>query len=82
MIIRGYQVKWEAAGFSFAVPIVSIRRTGFWRLFSPWKKVWEGDSRPYLIAEKMHPEQIKQWFTSAVYQYEAFKSAWEKENLS
>lgn len=76
MIIGKYRVISQAAGWSFAVPLVYIPRTGLLKLISPWKKVWTGRGMSYIAATKLHPRSLHRWFSEAIEEYEAYQKAW------
>ena len=84
MIIRGsvneYRVKWQPAGFSYAVPVVRIKKKIPFLPMSRWIKVWEGGAKPYLSAEKALPDEIREWFKGAVNEYEQYEEKWLEES--
>lgn len=77
MIIKGYNVKWQESGWSYGVPVVR-RKSLFLGTIPYWKKVWEGKAISRGNAEKMHPDEMKKWFTEAVDEFEEYIKAWSK----
>lgn len=81
MIIDGelnqYKVKWESSGWSYAVPIVKVKKKIPLLPFSVWRKVWEGSSVGIIEAEKKLPDDMKRWYQNAVDRYERYIKAWD-----
>ena len=74
-IYETYEVFFVKAGWSYAVPVVYVKRK-FLLLFTIRKKVWEGKAISRRTAEKMHREPLLEWFKSAVNEYEEYKDSW------
>lgn len=81
MIIKGtlgtYKVFWRSAGWSYAEPVVQCKLNFI--IFRKWSKVWVGTHTTCRQANKMHPEQLREWFESAVKEYEDYITAWSAE---
>ena len=81
MIIDGklnkYKVNSENSGWSWAVPVLKIKKKFLFLPFSRWVKVWEGEATSRILANKMKPCEKKQWFTAAVREYEDHRAAWD-----
>lgn len=82
MIIKGnladYKVTWEESGWSYAIPVVKVKKKVFGLPFRYWSKVWEGGSKPRLSAEHALPSEITDWFERSVERYENYLIAWEE----
>lgn len=80
MIIKGklgeYNVCWERSGWSYAVPIVYVRKK--FSIFSYWSKAWEGKCKTAKTASQLTPKPMVEWFNEAVYDYEKYVAEWEK----
>jgi hypothetical protein len=78
-----YIVKWEYEGFSYAIPVVykNIQKKFLFLKRNTFKKVWEGNSKHAIEAEKMLPPEMIEWFKEAVNQYEEYTIAWSKAKI-
>jgi hypothetical protein len=80
MVVSGklneYKVSIENAGWSWALPVIRIRKRILFLPISRWVKVWEGAARSRISADKMYPSVIEDWCKLAVEEYEGYVIAW------
>ena len=74
-----FRVKWVEAGWSYATPRVYLKKKYPLIPLSRWVHVWDGDSKGFLEAQKMLPEEIRKWFTESVEHCEKYNQAWNSE---
>lgn len=77
--LNRYKVEIERKGWGLAVPTVKERRKVPLLPISRWVTVWQGKSKSYTIAKKLHPAPYKRWVKDAVDEYETYLAVWEKE---
>lgn len=76
-----YRVTWKPAGFTYAVAVV--KKAIPFTLGLLWWKVWDkSTAKKEWEAEEMYPQQMRDWFERAVYEYEKYQHAWEKESAN
>jgi len=77
MKINGYVVKYGRYGITSAEPRVYIeKKTLFSRI--KLKKVWVGsEHKNYEDAERMLPDDMLNWFSRAILEYENYEKQWE-----
>ena len=73
-----YKVNWAERGWTYAVPVVKVKKKMRLINISYWCKVWEGEAKSKTRAEMAHPKEIKAWFEDAVQHYEEYKARWDR----
>ena len=81
MLIDGklhtYKVVWRKVHYIKAVAVVYERASLLG--FKYWKKVWIGGGlRDEDCARRMKPNELRDWFSRAVFCYEEYKEAWDE----
>jgi hypothetical protein len=82
MIIKGkieeYHVDWEGLGWSYAQPVVRVKRRILGLPITRWKRVWDGEHKRRTVAQQMLPIPMEQWYKGAVDAYEVYVKKWKE----